>query len=223
MSTAARAWLTKRRAHDQPRSPDAATSPTPPPEPEREPQPSGGEVRLDELAAAFVVKGNFTYGGGSATIATLHGDIVERRHWLAEAPFQLSYALSRLSPGTNLLAFSACIGYQLRRMPGALVALLAASIPCAAMALALSAAYSSWSRYAVVAVATRGALAAAVAVTVMTAVTLIRPHWRTASRKRLAVFVGGAFASAEFVHASPLVVLIAAALAGLIWPARSAS
>ncbi|HWH12654.1 MAG TPA: chromate transporter, partial [Solirubrobacteraceae bacterium] len=137
--------------------------------------------------------------------------------------FQLAYALSRLSPGTNLLAFAACIGYQLRRMPGAVVALLAGSIPCAAMALALTAAYSSWSRHAVVAVATRGALAAAVAVTVMTGVTLIRPHWRTASRTRLAVFVGGAFATAQFLHASPLLVLLAAALAGLIWPARSPS
>jgi chromate transporter len=177
-------------------------------------------VGLAELAIAFVAKGNFTYGGGSATIATLHGEIVERRRWLAEGPFQLSYALSRVSPGTNLLAFTACIGYQLRRLPGSLVALLAGSIPCAAMALALTAAYSSWSHYAIVAVATRGALAAAVAVTVMTGVTLIRPHWRTAGRTRLAVFVGGAFASALVLHASPLLVLCAAALAGVIWPAR---
>src|SRR5437588_9986983 len=68
---------------------------------------------------------NFTYGGGSATIGTLHRVIVERRKWLTEEPFQLSYALSRLTPGTNLLAFSACVGYLLRRTPGAFGALLA--------------------------------------------------------------------------------------------------
>jgi chromate transporter len=179
------------------------------------------EVPLRDLATAFVVKGNFTYGGGSATIATLHRDIVERRHWLAEEPFQLSYALSRLTPGTNLLAFAACIGYLLRKMPGAIVALLAGSLPCAAMALALTALYSTWNHYAVVQVATKGALAAAVAVTVMTGVTLIRPHWRTASRTKLVVFVGGAFAATEFLGASPLLVLVIAALAGFAWPARS--
>jgi chromate transporter len=178
-------------------------------------------VALHDLAAAFVVRGNFTYGGGSATIATLHSDIVERRHWVGEEPFQLSYALSRLTPGTNLLAFCACIGYLVRRMPGALVALLAGSVPCAAMALGLTALYASWSRYVVVEVAIRGALAAAVAVTVMTGVTLIRPYWRTAGRARLAIFIGGAFGAAEFLRASPLLVLVGAAVSGLIWPVRS--
>jgi chromate transporter len=176
------------------------------------------EVTLKDLGAALVLKGNFTYGGGSATIATLHRDLVERRHWLTEEPFQLSFALSRLTPGTNLLAFIACVGYLLRRMPGALVALLAGSLPCAAMAVALTAAYSTWSHYPVVQVATRGALAAAVAVTVMTGVTLIRPYWRTASPTRLIVFVGGALAATEFLGTTPLLVLVAAALAGLAWP-----
>jgi chromate transporter len=198
-----------------------ATGPSPYGSAESRPEDASTVVGLADVATAFVVKGNFTYGGGSATIATLHRDIVERRGWLAEGPFQLSYALSRLSPGTNLLAFSACIGYQLRRMPGAVVALLAGSLPCAAMALALTALYRSWSHHAVVAVATRGALAAAVAVTAMTGVTLIRPHWRTASRTRLALFVGGAFLSGEFLHVSPLLVLVGAAFAGLIWPAET--
>jgi chromate transporter len=193
------------------------------PAPGRPPHAEGEEVRLREVATAFAVKGNFTYGGGSATIATLHREIVERRRWLAEEPFQLSFALSRLTPGTNLLAFCACVGYLLRRTPGAVVALVAGSLPCAAIAVGLTAVYSSSSHQAVVAVATRGALAAAVAVTFMTGVTLIRPHWRKASRTRLAVFVGGAFGASEFLHVSPLVVLVAAGLAGLIWPARSLS
>jgi chromate transporter len=185
--------------------------------------PTSKPPSLLELAVAFVLKGNFTYGGGSATITTLHHDIVERRQWLTEEPFQLSYALSRLTPGTNLLAFSACVGYLLRRIPGALVALLAGSLPCGGMALALTALYASWSHYAVVQVATRGALGAAVAVTVMTGVTLIRPHWRSAGRAKLLVFVGGGFVTAQFLRLSPLLVLLLAAVGGLIWPVRSPS
>jgi chromate transporter len=217
--------LTAPGAADEPGRGDVASDERDPSEPVPDPsrETASEEVRLRDVATAFVVKGNFTYGGGSATIATLHREIVERRGWLPEKPFQLSFALSRLTPGTNLLAFSACIGYLLRRMPGAVVALLAGSLPCAAMALALTAVYSSWSQYAVVQVATRGAVAAAVAVTFITGVTLIRPHWRTASRPRLAVFVGGAFGAAEFLHASPLLVLVAAGVAGLIWPGPSHS
>ena len=192
-------------------------------EDEHRKQPPVGQSppRLRDLARAFVVKGNFTYGGGSATIATLHREVVERRRWLAEGPFQLSYALSRLTPGTNLLAFGACIGYLLRRMPGALVALLAGSLPCAAMALALTALYSTWNHFPVVQVATRGALAAAVAVTVMTGVTLIRPHWRRAGPAKLVVFIGGALIAVELLGASPLLVLVLAAIAGFAWPAGS--
>jgi hypothetical protein len=55
----------------------------------------------------------------------------------------------------------------------------------------------------------------------MTGVMLIRPHWRTASPAKLAVFIGGAFVAAEFLGASPLLVLVIAALAGFAWPAGS--
>jgi hypothetical protein len=68
-------------------------------------------------------------------------------------------------------------------------------------------------------VAIRGALAAAVAV--MTGVILIRPFWRSANPAQLGVFVGGAFAAAQFVHVTPLLVLLAAAIAGLAWPTQS--
>jgi chromate transporter len=92
-------------------------------------EPHERRVDLRQLAVAFIAKANVTYGGGSATIATLYSDLVERRGWLEDAPFQLSYALSRLTPGTNLLGFIACIGYLLRGTPGMLVALLAGSVP----------------------------------------------------------------------------------------------
>jgi chromate transporter len=176
---------------------------------------------LRELAVAFLLRGNVTYGGGTATIATLHDELVRRRRWLSEEPFQLSYALSRLTPGTNLLAFTACAGYLLGRAPGALVALLAGSIPCAAMAVTVTGLYESWAHVAVVRVATRGALAAAVAVMVVTGIILVRPHWRSAGWMKLAVFTGGAFVAAHLMDASPIVVLLAAAIAGLVWPLRS--
>ncbi len=45
---------------------------------------------IRELAVALALRGNFTYGGGSATIGTLHEEIVQKRGWLTEEPFQLS-------------------------------------------------------------------------------------------------------------------------------------
>jgi chromate transporter len=66
---------------------------------------------LRSLAAVFLQHGNMTFGGGSATITTLHREIVAKRAWVTQPQFDLSYALSRLTPGTNLLAFSTAIGF----------------------------------------------------------------------------------------------------------------
>jgi Chromate transporter len=61
---------------------------------------------LRSLAAVFLRHGNMTFGAGSATIATLHREIITKRGWVTQRQSDLTYALSRLTPGTNLLAFS---------------------------------------------------------------------------------------------------------------------
>src|SRR5258706_14603515 len=91
---------------------------------------------LTDLIRAFVRYGIFTCGGGSPPIAVLQDELVDRRRWLNHEPFQLSYALSRVTPGTNLLAFCTAAGWLLRGWTGALVSLPAASIPCSSLALA---------------------------------------------------------------------------------------
>jgi chromate transporter len=94
---------------------------------------------LTQIAVVFTRYANLTLGGGSATAATLHRELVEKRHWLTDEQFTLSFALGRVTPGTNLLAFCTGFGYLLRGLPGAIVVLLASSIPCAIMVAALTA------------------------------------------------------------------------------------
>jgi hypothetical protein len=48
---------------------------------------------LGRITWVFVRYGNFTLGGGSATAATLHRALVERRNWLTEDQFTLCFAL----------------------------------------------------------------------------------------------------------------------------------
>ena len=104
-------------------------------------------IQLRSLAAVFLRHGNMTFGGGSATIATLHGEIVTKHRWVTQQQFDLSYALSRLTPGTNLLAFSTAIGWLVSGWSGALVVLLASSIPCSVLAVLLTAVYQSLARH----------------------------------------------------------------------------
>jgi len=176
---------------------------------------------LRSLAAVFARHGNMTFGGGSATIATLHRQIVAKRNWVTQQQFDLSYALSRLTPGTNLLAFSTAIGWLVRRWSGAMVVLLASSVPCATLAVLLTVTYQSLARHALTLIALRGALAAAVGIVAATAWTLIRPHIKEASKLRISAFAIGPFVLAVAFHLSPIRILLLAALVGAVLPQRS--
>lgn len=173
---------------------------------------------LRSLTGVFLRYGNTTFGGGSATIATLHSQIVTKREWVSQQQFDLSYALSRLTPGTNLLAFSTAIGWLVRGWPGALVVLLASSIPCSVLAVLLSVVYESLGRHPFALVALRGALAAAVGIVAATAWTLIRPHIKDANRLKIVGFSLGAFLLASVFHFTPIRILLLAALVGVALP-----
>jgi chromate transporter len=173
---------------------------------------------LGRIAAVFARYANLTFGGGSATIAVLRAQLVERRSWISRLQFDLSYALSRLTPGTNLLAFCTAAGFLARRWAGALVALLAASLPCSVLAVLVTHFYEVWQHNRFVMGALRGALAAAVAITLSTAWTFAQPHVK-ASPVRALVVVPAALLLALGGAVSPVRILLLAAALGLLWPA----
>lgn len=174
---------------------------------------------LGAIARVFARFANTTFGGGSATIATLRGQLVGRHGWLDDAACELAYALSRLTPGTNLLAFCAGAGWLMRRWLGAAVALVAASLPCALLAVAMVIGYDELIASPLFRAAMAGALAAAVAIVVATAWVFAEPHLRAAPWKAV-VIAAVVVALAVGARFSPLRILIVAAVIGLAWPAR---
>jgi chromate transporter len=117
---------------------------------------------LLQIGSVFARYANLTLGGGSATAATMHRELVEKRHWLTDDQFTLCFALGRITPGTNLLAFCTGFGWVLRGASGAVVALLASSIPCAMLVAVLTALFSYWQDSPFAQAAIHGAVAAAV-------------------------------------------------------------
>lgn len=177
---------------------------------------------LVRLADVFVRYGNITLGGGSATIAVLRREILERRRWIREDDFTLCFALARLTPGTNLLAFCTGIGWITRGLPGAVVALLAGSIPCATMVVLATALFSVWQHVSWAQAAIHGAVAAAVALTVKTCWTIAHPFVRPSTYVRVGVIAGAAFLLDVLAGLSPIEVLLMAALVGAFLPAARA-
>lgn len=125
-------------------------------------------------------------------MAALERQTVARTAWLDPAKFQLAFALSRLTPGTNLLAFCTALGWQMRGVAGAVVALAGASFPCSVVAVALTVLLETWqqNRWAMVAIA--GASAAAIGIVAASCWQLISPHVTKGTRLRTALLVSGA-------------------------------
>lgn len=178
------------------------------------------DATLGAIAGVFARYGNLTWGGGTATVGVLREQMIDRRGWITPGESELAFALCRLTPGTNLLAYCVAVGWMLRRWLGAIVSLLAASIPCSVAVVLMTVFYEQlsgnpWFRDALV-----GAMAAAVAITVSTAWTFVAPHLRAAPVKALVVIPGTAALSLG-LQLSPVLILLLAALVGVSWPAKT--
>ncbi len=171
---------------------------------------------VGSIAWVFARFGSTVFGGGTATIAILEQEIVERQHWLDRRETHLAFAVARLTPGTNMLAFCVGVGWLMRRTVGAVVALVSVSAPCSVLAAALTAFYASWTQHALAQLALRGALASAVAIMVSTCWTIVRPPLRSPYRGRVVLLFIGAFTLAMW-GVSPLRVLSLSAVLGALW------
>ena len=76
--------------------------------------------------------------GGHASMELLRRTL-GARGWLTDEEHALLVAVSRLTPGTNILAYCVALGWQVARWDGALVSLAAASAPASVVIALLSA------------------------------------------------------------------------------------
>jgi chromate transporter len=155
---------------------------------------------------------NRTLGGGLAAMELMRQTAIARG-WLDEADNSLLVAASRLTPGTNVLAYCIGLGWKLRGPGGAAAAVIVASVPGAAIITALSATLVRIDQYAVVrALLGIGTLVAA-ALVLWSTWALLRPHVRGGTRRWTAMIAAVAIVSLS-IGLTPVPTLIAAAALG---------
>jgi len=120
-----------------------------------------------------------------------------------------------------VLAFCTGVGWLLRGLPGALVALLAASIPCTLIVVVVTALFREWQANAVAQAAIHGAVAAAVAITAKTSWTIAGPIYRGGARWRVLLIGAAAFGLYVGLGVPAIYVLLGAALVGAFLPVRT--
>jgi chromate transporter len=173
---------------------------------------------LGELTRVIFRISNTTFGGGYITMAALKRELVDDRHWISETDYALSFALARITPGTNILAFCAGVGSVMRGVPGAIAAVVASTVPSALMAVLLMGVFESWQRNPIMAGALAAALAAACGMLWAVVLTILRPLLgNTARTVRGVILAGGAFVVSWVYGWTPVPVVLATAVLGYLW------
>lgn len=174
-------------------------------------------VSRNRFTWLFLRVGNLTFGGGDPTMAALQSELVQTRGWLDAETYALIYGLARITPGTNLLAFSAAAGWTILGWAGALSAVAAMTIPPAIFVVLLTRGYEAWNSNTWAMAAIGGTLAAATGMMATSAWQLLAPQIGRGRRLRAIVLSLAALVASLRFSLSPIAVLGLAALIGLVW------
>lgn len=148
-------------------------------------------------------------------MAALYTELVSARRWMGQETYGLVYALARITPGTNMLAFCAGAAWYLAGWAGAILAVAAATMPAAAAVVLLTAGYESLKQNAAAMSAVEGTLAAAVGMMLTGSWQLLRPHLAANKWMKAVLFAGGSFVLTQ--RLDPIAVILIAAVAGFLW------
>ena len=167
---------------------------------------------LRAVLPAFIRAASLHIGAAAAAVS-LRRDLVETRV-VSPDDFSRCFAIARLTPGTNLLAFYVALGYRIAGWLGASTALFVGTIAPAAFTAAIAMRYVINSSNPLVSRFMDGAKAGALAVLVWGVVRLVWPVLQQYRGRGIAVVLG-ALALGISGALSPFFVLVIAAVIGV--------
>jgi chromate transporter len=135
-------------------------------------------IGLRAIFAGFLQLGAISVGGN--TLAWLYREIVQRRGWIDDKAFLSQAALSQMMPGSGGVNLVVLTGQQLRRGPGAVVAVLGLLAGPLAIVLLLAAGYRRVAGIEMVHAVLDGVAAAAVGLILATGLRLVQRGARDA-------------------------------------------
>jgi chromate transport protein ChrA len=163
---------------------------------------------------------NRTIGSGMASIELLRRTLW-RGGWLRDDQHGLFIAVSRLTPGTNVLAYLTVLGWTYHRAAGAAVAIAGGSLPGSAIITVMTAAAADLDRWPAVRVALAVATLVAGFLVLANAWSLLRPYVR-GSRVAWTVASIALAAALALAGATPVRIVAVLALWGFLTPGAPA-
>lgn len=103
-----------------------------------------------ELMQSFIKIGAFTFGGGYAMLPLLQKEIVDKHHWATEEEIMDYFAVGQCTPGIIAVNTATFIGYNLKGIPGAIIATLSIIFPSIIIIISIASILSNFSELAIV-------------------------------------------------------------------------
>ena len=170
------------------------------------------------LAAIVARESNLTFGGGAPTAEAIRRSFA-RRGWMTDDEHRRLFAVSRLTPGTNLLAYCTAVGLTTRGPGGAFTSLIAASVPSSVMCVIATLIYERLAASPTLSLVVLIGMTMAVLLLCSSAWHLAKPLLLNAATRQRAVVITLVAAAMTLAGISPIVVLLGAAALGAAWQA----
>ena len=158
--------------------------------------------------------------GGLASMELLRRSL-GARGWITEEGHALFVAISRLTPGTNILAYCVALGWHLAHWRGALWSLAAASIPASLIIALLSASLAQIDQLPVVRAILAIALVVAAMLVLAAAWNLLKPYVKGTNAARTGI-IAVIVVALVLMRVTPIRILLVAAIFGVVMASPAA-
>ena len=182
--------------------------------------------KLFELFITFAKIGLFTFGGGYAMISIIEHECVEKRQWIDHDDMMNITVVAESTPGPIAVNCATFVGQQQAGLAGAAIATLGMVVPSFTIIFIISLFLDDFLQFEIVAHAFAGIKIAVGILIVDAAVTMIAKMKKEAFPIAVMLCACAVMMASDLfgLHISSVVVLIAAAIAGIIAQAvRNAS
>ncbi len=167
-----------------------------------------------ELFITFVKIGAFTLGGGYAMLAMVEKAVVEQRKWITEKDFWDMITLVQTLPGVFAINTALYVGYRIKGIKASLAAMVGAALPSFVIIIVLATYFNTMWENEVVNAIFKGIRPCVVALILAPSLKMVKSVGLSA--KTIWIPVLAVIAVCVF-YLSPIYVILAAALGGLLW------
>ena len=169
---------------------------------------------LFDLYLSFFRIGLFTFGGGYAMLPMLQKECVEKKNWTSEEELLDVFALAQCTPGIIAVNTATYLGKKQAGLIGAIAATLGVITPSLVIISIIAALLKNFADYPAVQHALAGVRAAVVALIFASVWKMAKSALKDAVSIVLAVI---AFLLVALFGASPVAIVVGAALIGYLW------